>query len=196
MSFPKILTTKKTGHEKFSLNEKELGFDVASFWAWSSSELLGNALRGVLAEYIISKSINCKEQLREEWDAFDLISPEGITIEVKSSSYLQSWAQSKLSIISFGIQPTTALDPSTNKYSKVRKRQADVYIFCVYAHKCQETANPLNIEHWEFYVIPTSVLNENCKQQKSISLARLLTLNPLMPSYNEIHSAVIKCKSA
>ncbi|MBK8188790.1 MAG: hypothetical protein IPK77_16905 [Cellvibrio sp.] len=129
MSFPKIITTKKTGKEKFIFNGKELDFDVGSFWAWSSSELLGNALRGVLAEYIVSKSINCEELLREEWDAFDLVSPEGITIEVKSSSYLQSWAQSKLSSVSFGIQPTSALDLSTNKYSEVRKRQADVYIF-------------------------------------------------------------------
>lgn len=195
MSFPKIVTTKKTGKEKFTFNGKELDFDVCSFWAWSSSELLGNALRGVLAEYIISKSINCKEQLREEWDAFDLISPEGITIEVKSSSYLQSWAQSKLSSISFSIQPTSALDLSTNKYSEIRKRQADVYIFCVYSHTNQESADPLNIEHWEFYVIPTSVLNENCQNQKSISLAGLLKLNPLKPSYNEIHNTIIKCKN-
>ncbi|MBK8188773.1 MAG: hypothetical protein IPK77_16805 [Cellvibrio sp.] len=102
--------------------------------------------------------------------------------KLESSSYLQSWAQSKLSSVSFGIQPTSALDLSTNKYSEVRKRQADVYIFCVYSHKNQETANPLNIEHWEFYVIPTSVLNENCQNQKSISLAGLLKLNPLKPT--------------
>lgn len=193
MSYPKIATTKKTGKERFTLNDKELDFDLYSFWAWSSSELLGNALRGVLAEYIISKSLNCEEQHREEWDSFDLVSPEGITIEVKSSSYLQSWAQSKLSSISFGIQPTSALHLHTNKYSEIKRRQADVYIFCVYAHQYQETANPLNIEHWNFYVVPTSVLNESCKDQKSITLSRLLGLNPLKPSYNEIHSAVIKC---
>ncbi len=106
MSLGKIETTKKSGKEKFMFNEQELNFDLNSFWSWSSSELLSNTLRGVLAEYIVSQDVGCKAQAREEWDAYDLPSPEGIKIEIKSSAYLQSWAQKKLSNISFSIQPT------------------------------------------------------------------------------------------
>jgi hypothetical protein len=54
-------------------------------------------LRGVLAEYIVSMDIKCPYQVREEWDAYDLITPEKVKVEVKSASYLQSWEQTKFS---------------------------------------------------------------------------------------------------
>jgi len=42
-----IEAIKKTGKEPFYFSGKKQPFDVLSFWQWSSSELLGNALRGV-----------------------------------------------------------------------------------------------------------------------------------------------------
>ena len=94
-----IETVKKTGKEPFTLNGEELPFDVSAFWRWSSSDLLGNALRGVLAEFIVASALGITERPREEWDAYDLITPSGLKVEVKSSAYLQSWQQTKLSKI-------------------------------------------------------------------------------------------------
>ena len=102
----KVETVKKTGLEHFLFNGQALPFNVLTFWQWSNSELLGNALRGILAEYIVASSINCTDNLRHQWDAYDLITDSGIKIEVKSSSYLQSWNQNKLSSLTFGIQET------------------------------------------------------------------------------------------
>ena len=74
---------------------------------------MGNALRGVLAEFIVASTIDILDKPREEWDAYDLKTKNGLKIEIKSSSYLQSWEQLKLSTISFGIQETSDFDYKT-----------------------------------------------------------------------------------
>ena len=71
------------------------------------------------------------------------------------------------------------------------QRQADIYVFCVLAHKEPETLDPLNLDQWEFYILPTSVLNEKCSTQKTIGLARLLTLGPTAVKYDGIADAVV-----
>jgi len=144
MELGEVKTVVKSGNEPFHLNGKKINRDLLSFWQWSNSEILGNTLRGVLAEYIVSIDVKCPYEVREEWDAFDLISQENIKIEVKSSSYIQSWKQRILSNISFGIQPTIIWDEN-NKRSSVAKRQSDVYVFCLLAHKGQRTIDPLNL---------------------------------------------------
>ena len=177
-----VETTLKKGDEPFIFNGVSLSFDVLSFWQWSSSELLGNALRGKLAEFIVASSIDALSSLREEWDEFDVIATNGLKIEVKSSAYLQSWQQNKLSKISFGIQPTGV--SQTRDAKKCRK--ADIYVFCVLSHKDKSSVNPLNLCQWDFYVLPTTVLNEKVPQQKTITLSSLLKLNPTHVKYDKL----------
>jgi len=146
----------------------------------------------VLAEYIVSLDVECTSEIREEWDPYDLITPDGIKLEIKSGSYLQSWQQKKLSTISFGIQKTYAWDELTNKYSDVLMRQSDVYVFCVLAHKDKLTVDPLNMVQWEFYVLPTKILNSQVHNQKTISLSSLLKLSPTKCDFGQIGN-VINC---
>ncbi|UFS61424.1 hypothetical protein LOH54_07085 [Sulfurimonas sp. HSL-3221] len=194
MELGKVKISKMTGKESFHIEGKSLDFDLLSFWQWSSSEILGNALRGVLAEYIVAKDIDCPYEIREEWDAYDLLTPEGWKIEVKSASYIQSWEQSKLSTISFGIQPTIIWENDTTR-SQTPKRQADVYVFCLLAHKDQNSIDPLNLSQWEFYVLPTSTLNEKVGHQKSITLSSLLKLEPNKCSFGNIKDAIRNIQS-
>ncbi len=135
---------KKTGKEPFHIDGKNIPHNLLGFWQWSNSEILGNALRGVLAEYIVSIDIGCPTAIRQEWDIFDLVTPEGVKIEVKSASYIQSWKQYKYSPISFGIRPTFKWK-SNNIRSKKAKRHADAYVFCILANKDQKTIDPLNL---------------------------------------------------
>jgi len=111
-------------------------------------------------------------------------------VEVKSSAYIQSWIQSKYSSIQFNIRPTYRWEVTTNQYSSERIRQSDVYMFCLLKHKDQATINPLNLEQWEFYVISTNKLNEMLGQQKSISLSRLMALNPIEADYETMSGAI------
>jgi len=188
--YPEINPVRKTGKEKFHLDGNPLPHDLLSFWQWSASDLIGNTIRGILAEYIVASAVGKAGGSRIEWDAYDIETNEGIKIEVKSGAYIQSWSQKKLSSIQFGIRPTKRWDSKTNSYSTVLSRQSDVYVFCVLQHKVQKTIDPLNMDQWRFYVLPTETLNQTVGGQKTISLGRLKELNPVTATYGELSAAI------
>jgi len=181
---------KKTGKEVFHYNGKSLSIDLLSFWRWSSSDLVNNTLRGMLAEFIVSFALGCDKNIRKEWDAFDIKTSDGIKVEVKSGAYIQSWSQKKLSTIQFGIRPTLGWDAASNSYSTEKVRQSDVYVFCILAHKNKGTIDPLNLNQWEFYVISTEVLNKYVGNQKTITLSKLKQLGPLKVGFEKIGLAI------
>jgi len=119
-----------------------------------------------------------------------LISKEGIRVEVKSSAYLQSWEQQSLSKISFGIQPTYGWDSVSNKFDTEKKHQSDVYVFCVLKHIDQDTLDPLDLSQWEFYVLPTAVLNRTIPEQKTITLSSLLDIGAQKCNYGMLYKTI------
>lgn len=184
--YAEIEVKLKTGREQFEFNKTVLNFDLLSFWRWSGSDLTGNTARGVLAEYIVANALGIAEKAtRIEWNAFDLMLKK-VKIEVKSSSYLQTWRQRRLSNITFGIQRTRIWNPDNNQMEGDLKRQADVYVFCVLAHKTQESLNPLNLDQWEFYILPTTTLDDNCLEQKTIGLNRIKSFGVEAVRYDQI----------
>ncbi|MDB9494141.1 hypothetical protein PN441_17120 [Spirulina major CS-329] len=185
-----IAITRKRGDEPFVVNGEAIGKRLADFWQWSTSDLLSNALRGVLAEYIVASALEADQGSRTEWDAFDVVTSSGIRIEVKSGAYLQSWSQHELSKIQFSIRQTYGWDAASNTMSDVLKRQADVYVFCVLAHRDKSSVNPLNLDQWDFYCLSTATLNQQLGHQKSIGLSRLLRLDPIKSSYGDLSRAI------
>lgn len=86
----------KTGNEYFLMQNLYLPHTLLDFWKWNSSDLLSNATRGRLAEFIVATATGVDlNKPREEWVTYDLTTPEGIKIEVKSSAYIQTWEQTK-----------------------------------------------------------------------------------------------------
>jgi hypothetical protein len=131
----RIQASIKSGEERLTYNEKPLDFALLDFWRWSVSDVLSNATRGRFAEFIVATAMNIdRNQLRDEWSAYDILTPEGIKIEVKSAAYIQSWFQKNLSKISFSTKPALYWDSLTNKQSDVKKRHADIYVFCLLHH--------------------------------------------------------------
>lgn len=191
MDLSAVKTQRKTGAECFFTDNTELSINLLSFWQWSGSELLDNTLRGVLAEFIVASKLNCIQSTRQEWDAYDLITEDGIKVEVKSSAYLQSWQQKQFSSISFGVRPTRGWDAKTNVTSEAQKRHSDVYVFSLLKHKDKSTVNPLNLSQWTFYVVPTLKLDKELKpMQKNISLSKLTQLSPTEVSYETLDEAI------
>ncbi len=180
----------KTGVEPFHNGGVLQGRTLLDFWRWSTSDLVGNALRGILAEFIVASALNLSQEARVEWEAFDLITPEGLKLEVKSAAYLQSWSQNRPSKIRFGIPLTHAWDEAANCHSRDVKRQADVYVFCLLHYRDKATVDPLDMTQWTFYVLSASALNKNCPVQKSIGLAGPLRLKPLECAYEELAASV------
>lgn len=82
------------------------------------------------------------------------------------------------------------MDYQNNKSEKAR--QNDIYIFCLDKGKTEEKANPLNLENWDFYVVPTKYINVTFGDQKILSLKRLKGLKPYNKeiTWNEIKKVV------
>lgn len=187
--YPAIETKKKTGNEQF-LNAGSDVCTLRDFWAWAYSDLIGNTERGRLAEFIVAMALGITEGISVSWDKYDLLSKEGIRVEVKSSAYLQSWEQQCLSKISFGIQPTYGWDSVSNKFDAEKKHQSDVYVFCVLKHKDQATLNPLDLSQWEFYVLSTATLDKAVPGQKTISLNKLSNIGAKKCEYDVLYKTI------
>lgn len=146
---------------------------MLDYWRWSNSDLVSNASRGILAEYIVGKALGCDVQVRDEWATYDLLTPERYRVEVKSSAYLQSWHQKKLSTITFGYGKRRGWDSETGTEEAEPLRNSDVYVFALLAHQDQSTLNPLDLAQWKFYVVPTAWLDARERSQHSITLPSL-----------------------
>lgn len=169
-----IAQPPKSGEEQIrDEHGAQLG-TLLGFWRWAYSQTLDNALRGVFAEYLVGLALGGPDRdARVEWDPHDLTTADKIKVEVKSTAYLQSWAQNKKSTLVFGIPETYAWDPATARYTETRARQADVYVFCVFTAVDPKAADPLDLAQWDFYVAPTSRVNEALGGQKTVTLSSL-----------------------
>ncbi len=176
---------KRTGEELFSN-----GYSLTDFWRWAHSDILSNAERGRLAEFIVAMALGIDEDCRKEWDAYDLLFKDNIRIEIKSSAYLQSWEQTSLSKIVFDIKPTRLWDEKSHKYSDSRIRRSDIYVFCLFKCTDVEKANPLDLAQWVFYIVQTSEINEKLSNQKTISLNSLKKLEHKKADFTELKKAV------
>ena len=188
---PPLKPTPLEGDESFRLSGGHTEFTILDFWRWSLSDLVSNATRGRLAEFIVAQALNVDTSgVRDEWAAYDLLTSSGIKVEVKSAAYLQSWAQRRHSNILFSVRPARAWDPTTNLQADVPSRSADVYVFALLAHVEKATLDPLDLHQWEFYVLPTRVLDARARSQHSITLASLRRLEAGPVSFGELHAAV------
>lgn len=84
----------------------------------SNSELLNNTARGFPAESLLAATLGLYKGPRTGWDEYDLLMKSGTKIKVKSSAYVQSWKQTKTSVVRFGIVPHKSRDTETGKYTK------------------------------------------------------------------------------
>ncbi|MBL1214790.1 MAG: hypothetical protein HND52_15640 [Ignavibacteriae bacterium] len=172
-----IKASPKSGNECLTNNGQNTNYNLLDFWRWSVSDILSNATRGRFAEFVVGTAVGLNpENLRDEWDAYDLTTENGIRIEVKSAAYIQSWNQRNFSSISFSIKPARYWDAETNMQRGEAKRHADVYVFCHLKHKDQKTIDPLKMEQWDFYVLPTYRLDNYERSQSSITINSLRRL--------------------
>ena len=176
MNFPAIKAQKLTAMKKICP-----GVRVIDYWAWAHSDLVDNIERGIFAEFLVHTAVQEANSVRSPWKRSNIISPEGISIKVKSSGYIQSWGHDELSPIIFSIESS---DECT--------RQSDVYVFCIHKHTEQESLNILDLEQWTFFIIPTAVLNNKVGSQKTITLNRLKSLGAVETDYYGLREIVIQ----
>jgi len=155
---------------------------VVDYWSWAHSILLDNLERAIFAKFLVHTAMKSTDETRINWDKCDIVSPEGINIEVKASGYIQTWEQEKLSNIVFSIRPTDAEELS---------KQADIYVFCVHAHSNRETVNVLDTSQWKFYIISTTELTEKIGNSRTITLKRLITIGAKETDYADLRESIL-----
>lgn len=187
----RIKTIRKTGDERFCYGERLMDFTLLDFWQWADSDVLGNTNRGRVAEYIVARALGLGlNDVQNEWEPFDLKTPDGVKVEVKSAAYVQSWFQKRLSAISFVVPPRRGWNPVTGTVEPDAKRHAEVYVFALLAHRDKSTINPLDLSQWEFYVVSTARLNDRTQSQHSVTLKSLQQLCPKPVLFDDLHAAV------
>lgn len=184
------------GNEPFLVGGKPISFTMNDYWRWAYSDLADSRNRSVMAEFIVASSIGAAhldtDTARSAWKQYSLLSPDGYKLEIQSAAYVQSWDTEHPNHISFYIAPSRMPDNARKpKLDTPLQRKSDVYIFCIY--KAMEKSEfPLDLDLWEFYVLPTSVLDEMKPVQKTITLPSLMELEPLWCDYYGIGEAIQK----
>lgn len=188
---PRLRAERRTGDERFSHGEQQLPFTIRDFWCWSTSDLLNNTTRGVLAEFLVASALEILTSgVRDPWAAYDLVTADGLKIEVKSAAYLQSWVQKRISTIIFNVPKTRAWNPDTNELARDAERQADIYVFALLAHQNKATVNPLDVSQWHFYVLSSVALDQRTRSQHSITLKTLQTLSGGPVTFQELSAKI------
>lgn len=187
-----------TGNEEFTLHGTSAGITVMDFWRWAFSDLIDNTQRGVMAEFLVYSSLNRftshYTRMRENWLPFDVISPSGRRIEVKSAAYIQAWTPENIfAQIRYDIRKKLAWDNTTATSATVAKRNCDLYVFCLFTAKTKDVSL-LDLDYWDFYVLPTSVLDEKMPDQKGIALSSLLKLEPVKTDYTGLGAVIESIK--
>lgn len=167
---------------------------VCDFWQWGFSDLLQNTTRGVLAEYIVAVLLGIGKKIRNPWLAFDLQLPDGRTIEVKTMSLLQAWAQKRLSTPRVALSPTRRWDPRTGEMEEEPTFNADLYIFCFFNATNHATANPLDLDQWEFFPFTKKEIMRLLQDKKSISLKTLQRQGIKSVKAHELRKEVVQLK--
>jgi hypothetical protein len=157
-----------TGNEAFGNDAT-----VRDFWAWSMPDLRANTVRSVFAEYLVAKALGATQRPRIEWDAYDVITPEGMRLEVKAGAYLQAWEQSWLSTVTFAGLHARTWSP-TEGYSEAGSYNADGYVFAVLTATEHARYDALDVDQWSFWVLPREALAAT--GQRSIRLSRVQQL--------------------
>ena len=186
------LKLKRRGaKDPFHADGKPLGFQVLDFWRWSASDLLTNATRAMLAEFIVARALGVSTSgVRDEWGAFDLTTPDGLEVEVRSAAYLQSCNQKNLSKIQFSIAQSPGWDRRTNMGDTAQLRHSDVFVFALLAHKDKQSIDPLNLRQWEFYVVRTRQLNDRTRGRQAVTLPALQKLTREPVAFHQLRKAV------
>ena len=179
-----------TGKEKFKLDGQELDFDFTDFWRFQYSNVFN--MQEYIAEFLVAQALGVSEsQNAGYWTLWD-ITYRDTKIEIKETSFYHPW--NKNGHVSkqrtFGITKANGSYDPTTCGNKEYRRQNDIYVFCLNTGNTPDESYPLNLNNWEFYVIPTSFINEKCGDNKTLSLNRIRNFGFSPLRYDEIKNEI------
>ena len=177
------------GEEKFYQNGHELDISILDFWRFMYSNIYN--LQEYIAEFLVAKALGKENPDNDKyWTLWDITYREK-RIEVKESSYYHSFnEEGKVSK-----QRTFSISKANSRYEddaieNTYERQNDIYVFCLNIGENRKEANPLNLDNWEFYIVPTSFINKECGDNKTISIGRIRNMGVQAKLFHEIKAEI------
>ena len=157
-------------YKEFTDGGKPIGLTAMDYWRFQFSNVWD--AQEEVAEFIVAKALGLAlPHNKNGWTTCDIMYKEK-RVEIKASAYFHSWrGDGKVSSQrNFGIPETVG---QHNERKEVPERQNDVYVFCLNLGDSFESSDPFEMSHWEFYVVPTSTINEECGHKDMVSLSWL-----------------------
>lgn len=170
-------------------------FSVLDFWRYAYSQLEG--LGDTLAEFFVAKALGIeKAENVNYWTAYDM-AYRNKRIEVKATRYVHPWNTHISKVRTFSIEPTNNeywgnMADGVNGGAK-RSRQSEVYVFCLNNNMDIQATDPLKVDDWVFFVVPTFEINNYCQdnpEQKKISLNVVKRLAKNGVAYDGLRDAI------
>ncbi len=159
---------------------------LIDFWQWAMADLCDDDVKGFFAEWLIHKLLGVASNRRVSWANNDLVTASNVTIEIKATSYWQSWkvlnasgealvqrkygATNESAIRFNGLRArdsTSVVDMSTTKGLK-----SQIYVFAFQHETDIVRWNAMDLGQWEFHVLRAEKL-ASLAPGSSVSLKKL-----------------------
>lgn len=161
--------------KEFTDDGVSFGYTAMDFWRFQFSNIWD--LYEEVAEFIVNKALGMEKPFNKNGSTLYDIEYHGKRVEVKATAYYQPWRKEG----EYNKNRSFSIAESKGQHNERKneaERQNDVYVFCLNIGKNKRDADPFEMSHWEFYVVPTSIVNNECGDNKSISLGRLKSITP------------------
>ncbi|MGW2545305.1 hypothetical protein ACWC5I_31615 [Kitasatospora sp. NPDC001574] len=162
---------------------------VLDFWRYAMPDLRTNTTRGLLAEFLVHRAVGAVAHTTA-WESFDVLTPDGLKVEVKTSAYLQAWGQRRLSEIRFSRLRGRAWNPEDGGTAE-QSYNADIYVFALHTALTHADYDPLDTGQWGFYVVSRPLVEATGQASLGLASVRRLCGEPVV--YEELADRIATC---
>lgn len=147
------------------------GLTVEDFWIWGYSDMLTNVVRNTFAEFLVGFALGRLHTPKSGQDSIGFHYRDR-QVMVKAAAFVQSNPdQKKKSKVNFDIRQRVGKGTSDSR----TLRTSDCYVFCLYAYGNYQDKDAarnalIDVDNWKFYVIPTTLLNEQVPDKKTVGI--------------------------
>lgn len=149
---------------------------IGDFWRWAYSDLCDDDIKGSFAEWLVGLILDIPMTRRITWAKSDLVTREGIRVEVKSSAWWQSWR-----LLNADGTPNVAAKPCPEiRFARMKSRDpeqygvgkgndsaivpgfhSDFYVFAIENELNPEKWDARDLRQWLFYMLDRAELEKN-----------------------------------
>lgn len=151
----------KDGSEPLHEDGRQLGRTVLDFWRWSASDLGSAGTGRVLGQFLVGTALGADlDSVRDHGLRFQLVTSEGIRVEVTSTIVVGPGPWRGPSEIGFGLPLAVLLEAASDAVDTTDPSRVKVCVFALLSHGDRATLDPLNAAQWRFWVTGSASLHE------------------------------------